>query len=792
MKLFINLLLLIISLDFYSQNMNFDKTYGSSSLDEPLSVFNINNNVFVFSNINYSSISSGNIGITFGGIDINMIVYNSSGIIIKNKTFGGLLDDKLLKVQLVDSVFHLMCYSYSQNGLGKNSTNSLLNDNYNLTHSNKYQEIYIIKISTSGIVLEENAYNITNTIYFNTVIGDWESIGNVFEQNPAVPYGYIQNINGADFYNGLYHYNMNILDTVKKNTETVWRYPTTSTCTCGYDPSNLPAKEYFTIDNYYLSGSANVDLSFNDDYSFVKFDNYNYEIDYVNGNYFKDYKVKGYNVNYCDSVAQCREPATILYPNPPLCSGVTSFNYNSWSDPSFQDPQVRCNYQPFSGTLYKYDTYSPFIANYDPITFFPLSLNYDKIYKVKYLKNNFIKFKTKLFNNSYVSTYFPVKYNSILLPVIASAPNTLNGYSGINYIQGTEPVDAVYNKNSDKYYCFTQFKNTGSTNGSYFYGLGSSLLFRDYNLAPANNSSSTDIFITEHTENNVNGFISYNTIRQKSIRANNDIIINSVSDVFDSNKVLISLSTISSVGYDKTTFSKGGFDYWLVKFNLDKMSIVWDTSFGGSSNDYLFSAHINDGSISLTGSSVSSIGGNKTENQFGSGDIWTINYCYNPKVNFISNKITGIQGELIEFTNLSQNGFNYTWDFGDNSLSFEKNPEHYFNNYGFHTVKLTAYNGSCSSSLIKNNYINISQLVSIKDIDSALERSFFPNPTTEKVKYSNNLKIKKIINSLGQEYSMNNNEAENILKFENSGIYFIEYENIETKDVNTVKIIVYE
>lgn len=65
----------------------------------------------------------------------------------------------------------------------------------------------------------------------------------------------------------------------------------------------------------------------------------------------------------------------------------------------------------------------------------------------------------------------------------------------------------------------------------------------------------------------------------------------------------------------------------------------------------------------------------------------------------------------INFTNLSQNVQNFSWDFGDGNLSNETTPSHTYNSDGFYTVTLTADAGLCGNfTKIKDNYIQIGNI----------------------------------------------------------------------------------
>ena len=46
--------------------------------------------------------------------------------------------------------------------------------------------------------------------------------------------------------------------------------------------------------------------------------------------------------------------------------------------------------------------------------------------------------------------------------------------------------------------------------------------------------------------------------------------------------------------------------------------------------------------------------------------------------------------DTVTFTNSSTGAISYTWDFGDNTKSFDLNPTHVYAHGGTYTVKLTA------------------------------------------------------------------------------------------------------
>jgi len=64
----------------------------------------------------------------------------------------------------------------------------------------------------------------------------------------------------------------------------------------------------------------------------------------------------------------------------------------------------------------------------------------------------------------------------------------------------------------------------------------------------------------------------------------------------------------------------------------------------------------------------------------------------------------------VNFTNNSQNGISYLWNFGDGSTSTQQSPSHTYTNYGQYTVKLVVYGGVCGNdSITQTDYINLDQ-----------------------------------------------------------------------------------
>lgn len=82
--------------------------------------------------------------------------------------------------------------------------------------------------------------------------------------------------------------------------------------------------------------------------------------------------------------------------------------------------------------------------------------------------------------------------------------------------------------------------------------------------------------------------------------------------------------TLSKKGKDKSENSRGAWDIWIIKTNVNHIK-AWDKTFGGTGSDYLYSLQQTlDGGYILGGLSGSDSGGDKSENGRGKKDYWII------------------------------------------------------------------------------------------------------------------------------------------------------------------------
>jgi hypothetical protein len=90
------------------------------------------------------------------------------------------------------------------------------------------------------------------------------------------------------------------------------------------------------------------------------------------------------------------------------------------------------------------------------------------------------------------------------------------------------------------------------------------------------------------------------------------------------NTVTLAGSSISPIGGNKTAPHFGDYDAWIAR--LDPVgNRIWDRSFGGTSADQISLVHrTSDGGMILCGVSFSEPGGNKSSPAYGQGDVWLI------------------------------------------------------------------------------------------------------------------------------------------------------------------------
>jgi hypothetical protein len=114
-----------------------------------------------------------------------------------------------------------------------------------------------------------------------------------------------------------------------------------------------------------------------------------------------------------------------------------------------------------------------------------------------------------------------------------------------------------------------------------------------------------------------------NILWQRTIGGDRYDTVEQVRETPDGGYILGGAS-ISDISGEKTENSKGDFDMWIIKIDING-EIEWQKTIGGNASDDLHSIELTpDGGYIAAGESVSNISGDKTENSRGSDDFWIV------------------------------------------------------------------------------------------------------------------------------------------------------------------------
>jgi hypothetical protein len=136
-------------------------------------------------------------------------------------------------------------------------------------------------------------------------------------------------------------------------------------------------------------------------------------------------------------------------------------------------------------------------------------------------------------------------------------------------------------------------------------------------------------------------------------------------------------------------------------------------------------------------------------------------------------------GNTVSFLNTSTSASSYVWDFGDGNTSLLPNPIHTYTNSGLYTIKLIAFNNSCSDTTFAVTNISATGIENVNTANADFIIS--PNPARDIVnihpaKFSAGLCQLSITNILGHEVyfreSISAEQQIDISRF-SSGMYFI-------------------
>jgi hypothetical protein len=120
--------------------------------------------------------------------------------------------------------------------------------------------------------------------------------------------------------------------------------------------------------------------------------------------------------------------------------------------------------------------------------------------------------------------------------------------------------------------------------------------------------------------------------------------------------------SLSGMGGDKTEYSRGASDYWIVKTDATGNK-QWDKRFGGAILEYYGSVEqTKDGGYILGGYSYSGTGGDKTEDNRGLVDYWIVKLgCPPLSVITASGSLDICQTGSVQLSVSSADGLKYRW-----------------------------------------------------------------------------------------------------------------------------------
>jgi len=174
----------------------------------------------------------------------------------------------------------------------------------------------------------------------------------------------------------------------------------------------------------------------------------------------------------------------------------------------------------------------------------------------------------------------------------------------------------------------------------------------------------------------------------KTIGGNSEDNLTAIIQTSDGGYALIGTSS-SDISGEKTQNSRGGLDWWLVKLDANG-NIKWDKTIGGSGNEYIdYVIQAGDGSYILAGSSDSPISGEKTENSRGVTDYWVVKLDRNGN-KYWDKTLGGADYEWCSPFQITKDGGLIVGGFSSSNAGFEKseNSRGFFGSYDYWVVKL--------------------------------------------------------------------------------------------------------
>lgn len=261
---------------------------------------------------------------------------------------------------------------------------------------------------------------------------------------------------------------------------------------------------------------------------------------------------------------------------------------------------------------------------------------------------------------------------------------------------------------------------------------------------------------------------------QKTIGGNSNEALTDIIQTVDGGYLVAGYSDSNTSGL-KSENSRGGYDFWVVKLDVNG-TIQWEKTIGGNDEDKLNAiTQCSDSGYILTGSSKSNISGEKTEISNGSADGWIVKLNADGAIEWQKN----LGGSL-------DDGFTYVKQMYDGSFVFTGF------SFSSNSFDITETNhGGNDIWLVK---LNAEDLHSYQ-FDAFQDAVFFPNPTNSTITIDLNM-IRENVNVtvssvLGQVISQYNYTNQNRIDLElpnASGVYLVTLES-ESKNRRVFKVI---
>ncbi len=138
----------------------------------------------------------------------------------------------------------------------------------------------------------------------------------------------------------------------------------------------------------------------------------------------------------------------------------------------------------------------------------------------------------------------------------------------------------------------------------------------------------------------------------------------------------------------------------------------------------------------------------------------------------------GTNYAIVDFMDATPNGINYNWDFGDGANSTQVNPIHTYTNSGVYTIKLKVCNSTNCDSLIKTNYITVSNTPVTLPVVS-------PSGTIASC-YQNQVALSTYTNYTSYQWQGNGNNIAGATNYSYSPMYGGEYNIVVTNSIGCI------